>query len=210
MDKTLNLTQRDKIILAYFANKQSTVPDAAKELGIAYQTLIRYTRKLENAGYLMEVGFRKDNKRTLTLIRNPDEIPKVRPEIQIFFQNKLQNIASAINSITPSDEVPVRQEILIGLLTMVTRSESLAAGETSPGGMSPTQVAAVFKRIQAKLTYWVELIDVLLNSGIWIDDAENHKRIGLGSSKTASEKALNYVIEFERRYMGEDKGALQE
>ena len=198
-----NLSQKDILVLGAFTGKRKTVSEVSQELDIPYQTLIRYTRKLEKAGYLVETGFRKNNQRFLTAIKSLDESPSFDPKARIYLSGEVLTIAEALNKFFFNPEVPIREDILVGLTLMTKRGEAKSQNE-KPGGMSPTDVLLVFRRIRTKLTLWQSFLEALMNAQIWIDDAENAQRVGIEIPD-----AETFIAQFERRYMAEDKGPLE-
>lgn len=204
MAENIKMNGKHLQLLQFFAHKKKSTRDAVEELGIPYPTLIKYVRELVKSGHLAEVGFREGNTRFLTTIRPGQTNVQFDPVVRIFFRNELQTIEKALESISPAPEVDVRQELIAALVTMARRAELRATTET-PGGMSPNDVHLVLRRTQVKLSLYVEFIDALLNAAIWVDDADNHKRLGWNSPEVWNE----LITSFTRRHMAEDKGALE-
>ena len=199
------LDQKDATIVTYFLGKRRTVAQASEELGIPYQTLIRHARKLQKAGFLIETGFRENNKRFLTAVKSPTESPSFDPRARIFFNGEVLTIQEALNKFAVEPEVPIRQEIITLLASLVYRAAAISEGEPHPGGMNPLEVRVIVQQIQAKITLWVAFCDALLEQGtIWIDDKDNGKRIGIDIPD-----AGKHIAEVTRRYMGENKGPLE-
>jgi len=204
MSNKLRLTDRHLILLSFFANKKKCSRDVVEELGIPYPTAIRYIRELINAGYLAEVGFRENNKRYLTTIRNPNTQAEFKPEVEIFFKGKLQRIDHAVAMIAPEPEVPIRDDIVALIVSLANRG-ILREQTQTPGGMSPSDIHLILRKIQVKLNLWSELIGVILDAPIWIDDDQIHKRLNMPNTEGFSD----IISSVTRRYMAEDKGALE-
>jgi hypothetical protein len=201
-----DLAQKEQLIVACFTGKRKTVSEAALELGIPYQTLIRYTRKLTKTGYLVEVGFRENNKRYLTAVKSiSDSIAKFDPAIRIHMHGEIMTIADAITKHFANNEVPVRNDLLAGLAALSLRSLERKSGQDSPGGANPVDILFIFKKIQARLGLYFDFVQALIESPIWTDDADNASRVGLPDLSNAEK----VVAEFAHRYIRDEKGALE-